>query len=188
MREPVDRVTGEGSGADREGHASDSAAHSPRTDLLSGGALFVLALVYGFGARGLTAAGDPGVALVPIGLAAALALLSAGIALSGWRKMRRTDAEDAGHAALALSVDDGLAARPPAPTRAWTVIGLTLLYAALFQTLGYVLATLLYAAAVAERFGAGRRTILVLAPCATLLILILFRVILGARLPAGILG
>ncbi len=155
-------------------------------------ALFIFALVYGFGARGLTASGDPGVALVPIGLAVALALLSAGIALSGWRKARQTyvsaasDSSSPPAAPLSPSTPAAAGARPP--TRAWTVIGLTILYAALFQTLGYVLATLLYTAAVAERFGAGRRTILVLAPCATLLIFLLFRVILGARLPAGILG
>lgn len=141
-------------------------------DLVSGVTLFVLALAYGFGASGLTASGEPGVALVPLGLAAALALLSAGIALSGWRKARQSPGF----------------IRRPAPARAWTVIALTLLYAALFQILGYVLATLLYAAAVAGRFGARRRTILVLAPCVTLLTFLLFRVILGARLPAGILG
>lgn len=154
---------------------SAEGAGSPWTDLISGCSLFVVALAYGFGARGLSASGDPDVALVPIGLAAALALLSAGIAFSGWRKLRQTPVSDA---------SDSRAG----PTRAWTVIGLTILYAALFQTLGYALATLLYTAAVAERFGAGRRTILVLAPCATLLIFLLFRVILGARLPAGILG
>ena len=166
----------------------------PRTDLISGATLFILALVYGFGARGLTASGDPGVALVPIGLAAALALLSAGIALSGWRKLRRGGA-DAGHTALAPSVDEGRAAQDvpeddvaPDATRAWSVIGLTVLYAALFQTLGYVVATLLYTAAVAERFGARRRTIVVLVPCVTLVTYILFRVVLGARLPEGILG
>lgn len=214
-REPVDRVSGESSDSGREGRVSDSAAHSPRTDLLSGGALFVFALIYGLGARGLSASGDPGVALVPIGLAVALALLSAGIALSGWRKARQAHvsaaSDSSSPAAASLSPPTpaaGSARQPdrdadaesaasehardlirrPAPTRAWTVIGLTILYAALFQTLGYMLATLLYTAAVAERFGAGRRMILVLAPGATLLIFLLFRVILGARLPAGILG
>ena len=177
-------------------------------------ALFVLALVYGFGARGLTSSGDPGVALVPIGLAAALALLSAGIALSEWRKQRRgrdsdmaDDSNSSGAAApnppgpaggSAGHPDRGSEARAgpgearffqrPGTTRAWSVAGLTILYAALFQPLGYVLATLLYTAAVAERFGARRRTILVLTPCVTLLIFVLFRVILGARLPAGLLG
>ncbi|MXY30624.1 MAG: tripartite tricarboxylate transporter TctB family protein, partial [Gammaproteobacteria bacterium] len=74
------------------------------------------------------------------------------------------------------------------PTRAWTVIGLTIVYATVFQVLGYVLATLLYTGAVAERFGARRRTILVLAPGVTLLTYVLFRVVLGARLPEGLLG
>lgn len=183
-------------------------------DLISGGTLFVLALAYGFGAHGLSVSGDPGVALVPIGLAAALALLSAGIAFSGWRKLRQTPVSDAsdshsfgpaspsppGRAGSARQPDRGTDTEPaasedaptlihgPGPTRAWTVIGLTIGYAALFQTLGYALATLLYTAAVAERFGASRRTILVMAPCATLFIFLLFRVILGARLPAGILG
>lgn len=195
MRERVGRVSADGGG-------------SPRTDLISGCVLFVFALAYGFGARGLSASGNPGVALVPIGLAAALALLSAGIALSGWRKLRHPPDRDpygAGEAASATDDADsegGTSAVPwatdtagsrqllnrPGTARAWTVIGLTIAYAALFQLLGYVLATLLYTAAVAERFGANRRTILVLAPCATLLIFLLFRVILGARLPAGILG
>ena len=179
-------------------------------------ALFVLALVYGFGARGLTSSGDPGVALVPIGLAAALALLSAGIALSGWRKQRRGRGPDmvddsnssgaaapnppgpaggsAGHPDRGADPevgggDDGAECiRRSSSTRAWSVAGLTILYAALFQPLGYVLATLLYTAAVAERFGARCRTILVLTPCVTLLIFVLFRVILGARLPGGLLG
>jgi hypothetical protein len=158
-------------------------------DLISGSTLFVVALAYGFGARGLSDSGDPGVALVPMGLAAALALLSAGIASSGWRKLRQTNVSDASD-----SHPPGPASpRPQGPAdgarqRAWTVIGLTVIYAALLQTLGYVLATLLYTAAIADRFGANRRTILVLAPSATLLIFLLFRVILGARLPAGILG
>lgn len=147
---------------------------SPRTDLISGGSLFVVALAYGVGAGGLASPGDADAALVPIGLASALALLSAGIALSGWRKLRRE---------VHTSPGPG-----PAPTRAWTVIGLTILYAALFQTLGYVLATLLYTGAVAERFGARRRTILLLAPCVTVLAYVLFRVVLGARLPEGLLG
>ena len=187
---------------------------SPRTDLISGGTLFVFALAYGFGARGLSASGRPDVALVPLGLAAALALLSAGIALSGWRKLRQTnvspasDSHSSGPASPSLQGPAGSARQPdrgtdtelaasedartllrrPGPTRAWTVIGLTIVYAALFQILGFAVTTLLYTAAIAERFGANRRTILVLAPCATLLIFLLFRVILAARLPAGILG
>lgn len=192
----------------------DRVKPSPRTDCITGATLFILALVYGFGARGITASGDPGVALVPTGLAAALALLSAGIAFSGWRKLRRAHASDTSHteldslpaaepapvesaAATARQPGRGSAgraggevhlARRPHSTRAWTVVGLTILYAALFQTVGYVLATLLYTAAVAERFGARRRTIVVLVPCVTLLTYILFRVVLGARLPAGLLG
>lgn len=153
---------------------------SPQTDLISGGSLFVVALAYGFGAGGLAAAGDADVALVPTGLAAALALLSAGIALSGWRKLRRERAAEENRPADAT--------RRAGPARAWTVIGLTIVYATVFQILGYILATLLYTSAIAERFGARRRTILVLAPCVTLLTYLLFRVILGARLPAGLLG
>ena len=186
--------------SDRAKRVSDSAAPSPRTDLISGGSLFVIALAYGFGASGLASSGDADVALVPIGLASALALLSAGIALSGWRKLRRErSAEESPmvHAtiqdAVPASTGPGsalgrLRTRRAGPTRAWTVIGLTVLYAGLFQTLGYVLATLLYTGAVAERFGARRRTILAIVPCVTLLTFLLFRVILGARLPAGLLG
>ena len=153
---------------------------SPRTDLISGGALFVVALTYGFGASGLANSGDPAVALVPIGLAAALALLAAGIALSGWRKLRCEGAAEGRRTADTT--------RRAGPIRAWAVIGLTILYATVFQILGYVLATLLYTGAVAERFGARRRTILVLAPCVTFLTYVLFRVVLGARLPEGLLG
>ena len=238
----MDRVNEEGAGSDREGRASrrtdlisggSRRLFCPPNNGNSGGqkrgeregakcashgfeiALFVLALVYGFGTRGFTASGDPGVALVPIGLAAALALLSAGIALSGWRKQRRGRGSDTSDseadsspaaepdpaesaAATAQQPDRGSEAkagpvevhffRRPGASRAWSVVGLTILYAALFQTLGYVLATLLYTAAIAERFGAKRRTILVLTPCVTLLTFVLFRVILGARLPAGLLG
>ncbi len=180
---------------------------SPRTDLISGGSLFVVALAYGVGAGGLASAGDADVALVPTGLAAALALLSAGIALSGWRKLRRERAAEASEAAHPTSHDavatsggsrsarsgpDSALAWPwtrrAGPARAWTVIGLTIVYATVFQILGYVLATLLYTGAIAERFGARRRTILVLAPCVTLLTYVLFRVVLGARLPEGLLG
>lgn len=159
---------------------SAGGGRSPRTDLISGGSLFVVALAYGVGAGGLASSGDADVALVPIGLAAALALLSAGIALSGWRKLRRERAAEEGRTADAT--------RRAGPTRASTVIGLTIVYATVFQILGYVLATLLYTGAVAERFGARRRTILVLAPCVTLLTYVLFRVVLGARLPEGLLG
>ncbi|MCY3703936.1 MAG: tripartite tricarboxylate transporter TctB family protein [Gammaproteobacteria bacterium] len=163
---------------------SADGGRSPRTDLISGASLFVVALAYGIGAGGLAASGDADVALVPIGLAAALALLSAGIALSGWRKLRRGVSNAAGPgSALGRPWT-----RRAGPTRAWTVIGLTILYATVFQILGYVLATLLYTGAVAERFGARRRTILVLAPCVTLLTYLLFRVVLGARLPEGLLG
>ena len=187
MRERVGRVSADGGG-------------SPRNDLISGGSLFVVALAYGFGAGGLASAGAADVALVPIGLAAALAALSAGIAVSGWRKLRRegtAEASRTAHATIqdAVPTSTGLRSalgrlRTPraGPIRAWTVIGLTILYAALFQTLGYVLATLLYTGAVAERFGARRRTILAIVPCVTLLTYLLFRVILGARLPAGLLG
>ncbi|MDE0474064.1 MAG: tripartite tricarboxylate transporter TctB family protein [Gammaproteobacteria bacterium] len=159
---------------------SAGGGRSPRTDLISGASLFVVALAYGVGAGGLASSGDSDVALVPIGLAAALALLSAGIALSGWRKLRRERAAEEGRTADAT--------RHAGPARAWTVIGLTIVYATVFQVLGYVLATLLYTGAVAERFGARRRTILVLAPCVTLLTYVLFRVVLGARLPEGLLG
>ena len=183
-------------------------------DLTSGGALFVFALAYGLGARGLMDSGDPGVALVPIGLAAALALLSAGIALSGWRKLRHPPARDASDAGETASARDASSAgetasatdeygadlgapvlsgfrqlvHRPGTARAWTVIGLTIVYAALFQILGYVVTTLLYTAAIAERFGAGRRTIALLAPCVTLITYLLFRVVLGARLPGGLIG
>ena len=172
--------------SDGEGRVADSQPRSARTDVVSGGVLFVLALAYGFGARGLLASADPGAALVPMGLAAALALLSAGIALSGWRAARREGETEAASAGPAAAPKSAAGRRPPA--RAWSVIALTLLYAALFQILGYVVATLLYTAAVAERFGARRGAILVLAPCVTALILLLFRVVLGARLPAGLLG
>ena len=101
---------------------------SPRTDIISGGSLFVVALAYGFGASGLASSGDADVALVPIGLAAALALLSAGIALSGWRKLRRERAAEQSRPADAT--------RRAGPTRAWTVIGLTVVYATVFQILG----------------------------------------------------
>ncbi len=180
--------------SDRAKRVSDSAAPSPRTDLISGGSLFVVALAYGFGAGGLASSGDADVALVPLGLASALALLSCGIAVSGWRRLRR---ERAAHATIQDTVPTStgpgsalgrLWTRRAGPTRAWTVIGLTVLYAALFQTLGYLLATLLYTGTVAERFGARRRTILAIVPCVTLLTFFLFRVILGARLPAGLLG
>ena len=202
MPKGVDRLSVDGAGAERKRptRTTGSPTRSPRTDVISGGALFIFALAYGFGASGLANSGDPAVALVPIGLAAALALLAAGIALSGWRKLRcegaaegRRTAQGAIQDAVPASAGPGsvharLWTRRPGPTRAWTVIALTILYAGLFQTLGYVLATLLYTAAVAERFGARRRTILLLAPCVTLLTFLLFRVILGARLPAGILG
>jgi len=164
---------------------------NPRTDLISGGSLFVVALAYGVGASGLASSGDADVALVPIGLAAALALLSAGIALSGWRKLRRgvpTSPAPGPARSGPGSALGRLLARRAGPTRAWTVIGLTIVYATIFQILGYVLATLFYTGAIAERFGARRRTILLLAPCVTLLTYLLFRVILGARLPEGLLG
>ena len=172
---------------------SADGGRSPRTDIISGGSLFVVALAYGFGASGLASSGDADVALVPIGLAAALALLSAGIALSGWRKLRRERAAEGNRTAHATSHDPVSSSPGPGsaragPTRAWTVIGLTIVYATVFQILGFVLATLLYTGAVAERFGARRRTILLLAPCVTLLTYLLFRVILGARLPEGLLG
>ena len=169
---------------ERVGRVSADGHRSPRTDLISGGSLFVVALAYGFGAGGLASSGDADVALVPIGLASALALLSAGIAVSGWRRLRREVPTSTGPPSALRR----LRTRRAGPTRAWTVIGLTILYAAFFQTLGYVLATLLYTGAVAERFGARRRTILAIVPCVTLLTLLLFRVILGARLPAGLLG
>lgn len=170
---------------------SADGGRSPRTDLISGASLFVVALAYGLGAGGLAASGDADVALVPIGLASTLALLSAGIALSGWRKLGRGVPTSSGPGSTRPGPGFALRrlwTRRAGPTRAWTVIGLTIVYATVFQILGYVLATLLYTGAVAERFGARRRTILVLAPCVTLLTYVLFRVVLGARLPEGLLG
>ena len=71
--------------------------------------------------------------------------------------------------------------------QAFTIVGLTLLYAVLLDPLGYLLATALHVAACLWVMGTRSRVRLVVFPLAyTLATFVVFHVLLGVRMPAGV--
>ncbi len=140
-------------------------------DVMSGGVLLALAAVYYSASRDLPPGrGEPGPAFFPVLLSGILAILAVTLVVRGWQSAARTSA------------------RAPDTRRVVGAIGLTILYVAAFNALGFLVSTWLYALSVTLIFRQGRSLLPVFWPIvATLAIYLLFDVGLGARLPAGIL-
>ncbi len=145
---------------------------SGRTDAIAGIVLLVLAGLYFAAARGLPTGQDElGPAFFPSLLSLALAVLASVLL---WRG--RTAPRLARSAAAADS------------KRTAAVMAATLLYVALFTTLGFLTSTWLYTLAVTLALRRWVTWPLVIGPTlTTLLIYVLLVVGLGARLPAGTL-
>lgn len=148
-------------------------------ETVSGTALLLVSGAYAWHASTLPQGQDePGPAFLPMVLAVLLALVAAAI-LAGGVARSRSDS---------LVLDDGGVARVD-PTRRyepWIAIAVTFLYAVAFIPLGYWISTLLYSFAITWLFRRDRPGVLVLVPAiSTGMIYLLFRVLLGARLPAG---
>lgn len=139
--------------------------------LLSGVSLFFLAAVYGASAWSLPEGRDePGPAFFPLLLAAILAVLSLAIAIQGLRRAPQVHEEPPPH-------------RVRKPLLA---IGLTALYIASFEPLGFLASTWLYCLGVATLLQRGFRFALLGVPTlATAAIYVLFEVALGLRFPRG---
>lgn len=145
-------------------------------DVVSGGVLFVASVSYFLGTMGLPAGkGEPGPRFFPMILSCALAILGVSILLKGFiekpRPTEETEGElQRGFAKVALAVVA------------------TAGYVALLETLGFLLSTWLYTLSVTVMFRRDRVIEPVVVPIvSTFLIYLLFRGVLGARLPGGVM-
>lgn len=148
-------------------------------DTVSGTALLLVSGAYGWHASTLPQGrGEPGPAFLPMVLAVLLALVAVAILVGGLARSRSD----------APVLDNGAVARAD-PTRRyepWIAMSVTFLYAVAFIPLGYWISTLLYSFVITWLFRRDRPMVLVLVPAiSTGMIYLLFRVLLGARLPAG---
>ncbi|MGY6632574.1 MAG: tripartite tricarboxylate transporter TctB family protein [Alkalilacustris sp.] len=149
-------------------------------DVVIGAILLAGAVWYGLEAQGFRPgrAGDPGAGMFPT----ILALLLGGLAL--WMML----------AALLRGPQppgtrDARAAARAGILRAGAAAALTVAFVAVFQTLGYILATAVYAGAIALLFRPRAPLVALLAAVAAAAFLhLLFAVLLNARLPMGLLG
>jgi putative tricarboxylic transport membrane protein len=139
-------------------------------DIISGCALFLLALLYFTGTWSLPAGNDePGPAFFPVLLSVALMLLALSIILQGMK----------------AKAEEAPSHKPWKPLLA---IAVTALFVVLFQSLGFVLSTLAYTLAITMMFRSEKKFTLVVVPIvSTVFIFLLFRVGLGVRLPEGLL-
>ncbi len=130
-------------------------------DRVSGAALLLLSLVYYFQARGLPSGrNEPGPVFFPTLLSVVLLILGLVILVRGWRA-------------------GGGKARP----RSLWVIGVTVLYALGFSSIGFAVATVLYSGAVALVLGRRGWGVLVFSVAATAFIYSIFGLGLGVPLP-----
>ncbi len=156
-----------------------------RGDAVIGVILLALALWYGLEAQGFRPgrAGDPGAGMFPT----LLALLLGGLAL--WLIVSALIAPPG-----AEETDPERRARQRAIAlagfiRAAIAAALSVAFVALFETLGYIIATGLYAAAISLLFRRDNLLITLLAAAGAVGFLhLLFSVFLNARLPMGLLG
>lgn len=136
-------------------------------DVLSGSALLLLAATYFVAARELPEGRDePGPAFFPLLLSIVLAILALALLIEGLRASRFERLHDLGRPLLA--------------------IGLSALYVAAFEKLGFILSTWLYSLAVTSMFRRDRRLLLLTVPTlSTVAIYLLFEIGLGLRFPRG---
>ncbi len=143
-------------------------------DVISGGALLALALLY-FRAAGKLPAGrdEPGPGFLPILLSFSLALIAVWILIGGLKNA--AGQETGSETRVGLS-----------PWKPILALTLTALYATLFQILGFVLSTWLYTLSVTLLFRRDRPILPLLVPIlSTATIYLLFEIGLGIRLPPG---
>ncbi len=143
-------------------------------DVVVGGVLLVIAVLYFVGARPLPSGqGEPGPAFLPQILSGALTIVGLIILVRGLRT------------APALSRESGVAHRRWEPGVA---ILLTVLYVVSFHLLGFVLSTWLYTLFVALLFRWRPPVVAVaVSVVTTFLIYLLFQIGLGVQLPGGLL-
>lgn len=143
-------------------------------DTISGGALLALTLLYFRSAWNLPAGRDePGPGFLPILLSLSLALVALWIVVGGVKNA----------ATLEKNSESGAALPPWKPILA---LGLTAVFVAAFQSLGFAITTVLYTLFVTLLFRRDRPALLFLVPVATTAALyLLFEVGLGVRLPPG---
>lgn len=156
-----------------------------RDDVVSGGVLLLVAVAYGVGATRIPSqAGEPGPGFMPMALAALLAALSVAIVVGGLRRRGDTDV-DGGEP---TEDEPGSAGSRSREAKPWLASIATIAYAALFQPLGFVLSTLAYSGYLTSLFTEDRKLRVSVPICVALALFVFFRVALGVRLPAGLLG
>ncbi len=150
---------------------------------MSGGALLLLAVLYGLATGGFPAGrGEPGPAFFPLLLSAALGavaivILAKGLGFKGpGGRRRRARGATTG---VSAPTHHGVAT----PIR---VVLLTVSYVAIFDAAGYAASTWLYTLLVTITLRQRRPLVLLAAPIfATVFIYLLFEIGLGASLPTG---
>lgn len=152
-------------------------------DVLSGAFLLVVAIVYGAIALRIPSGdGEPGPGALPIALAVVLGGLSVWTLAQGLRSVSASATADRANGAA-----PGPAVRTSG-VRPWLAVLATLVYVMLFQSLGFIVTTPAYAAALAWLFGRDRRILVAVSMGVTVGLFVFFRLILGVRLPMGPFG
>ena len=153
-------------------------------DVVIGVILFVIAIWYGLEAQGFRPgrAGDPGAGMFPTLLALLLGALALWLITASLIAAPEEEADPERRAkqrAIALA---GF-------IRAAIAALLSIAFVALFETLGYIIATALYAAAISLLFRRDNLLVTLFASAAAVAFLyLMFSVFLNARLPMGLLG
>ncbi|MEJ2205294.1 MAG: tripartite tricarboxylate transporter TctB family protein [Gemmatimonadota bacterium] len=160
-----------------------SSATSPRAgipqDIVSGGVLLAAAVAYGVGGLEIPAQpAEPGPGFLPVILAVLLGALALAVLVGGLRSSGRAEPPAAGKSSTTS----------PAEARGPWLAGLaTILYAALFQPLGFALSTLVYSAVLTGLFTDEWKHRLGVPVLVTAALYLFFSVALGVRLPPGLL-
>jgi hypothetical protein len=156
-----------------------------RSDVVIGAFLLVLAVWYGWEAQSFRPgrAGDPGAGMFPTLLAFLLGALALWLIGSALVAPLSPDEEDPERRAQKR------AAARAGLIRAAIAVGLTVAFVAVFEALGYILATALYAGAISLLFRRDSPWIALLAAGGAVGFLhFLFGFLLNARLPWGVLS
>ncbi|MCC5978157.1 MAG: tripartite tricarboxylate transporter TctB family protein [Salinarimonas sp.] len=156
-----------------------------RGDVVIGVILLVLALWYGLEAQNFRPgrAGDPGAGMFPTLLALLLGALALWLIASALISPPADEETDPERRAQQLAI-----ARAGF-IRAAIAAVLSIAFVAMFETLGYIISTALYAAAVSLLFRRDNPWITLIAAAGAVGFLhLLFSVFLNARLPMGLLG
>ena len=156
-----------------------------RGDVVIGVTLLAIAIWYGLEAQTFRPgrAGDPGAGMFPTLLALLLGGLALWLIVGALRSPLAPEEQDPERLAQRR------AATRAGILRAAIAAGLSVAFVALYETLGYIIATALYAAAISLLFRRDTPWIALLAAAGAVGFLhLLFSVLLNARLPMGLLG